>query len=129
MGLNHHKIKTTLTLTLVLGAIAPAAASARLELNPRPARSTPSQPAVQIVRVSAPGGFDWGDASIGAAGALGLSMVALGGRLVIAARRSRAPARVGSGARRNAVEHAAGDLSQGPDPKANHSLDQQEAVK
>jgi hypothetical protein len=32
-----------------------------------------------IVRVSAPGGFDWGDASI-APPALGLSMVALGSR-------------------------------------------------
>ena len=101
MGLNHHQIKTTLALALALGAIAPAAASARLELNPRPATTPSPQPAVQIVRVSAPGGFDWGDAGIGAAGALGLSMVALGGGLVIAARRSRAPARVGSGARRN----------------------------
>ena len=78
MGLNHRKIKTTLTLALALGAIVPAAASARLELNPRPARTTPSQPAVQIVRVSAPGGFDWGDAGIGAAGALGLSTLAIG---------------------------------------------------
>jgi hypothetical protein len=82
MALNHHHITTTLALAVALGAIAPAQASARLELNPRPARSTPaSQPAVQIVRVSAPGGFDWGDASIGAAGALGLSMVAIGGGL------------------------------------------------
>ena len=130
MALKHHQIKTTLALAVALGAIAPAPASARFELNPRPARSTPpSQPAVQIVRVSAPGGFDWGDASIGAAGALGLSMVALGGGLVIAARRSRAPARVGSGARRNALEQAAGDHSRGPDPKPNHSLDQQEALK
>jgi hypothetical protein len=129
MGLNHHQIKTTLALAVALGAIAPAQASARFELNPRPATSTPPQPAIQIVRVSTPSGFDWGDASIGAAGALGLSMVAIGGGLLIAARRSRAPARVGSGARRNAPEQAAGDLSQGPDPKANHSLDQQEAVK
>ena len=130
MGLNRHQIKTTLALAVALGAIAPAQASARFELNPRPARSTPSpQPAVEIVRVSDPGGFDWGDASIGAAGALGLSMVALGGGLLIAARRSRAPALVGSGAQRNALEQAAGDLSRGPDPKANHSLDQQEAVK
>ena len=129
MGLNHHQIKTTLALAVALGAIAPAPASARFELNPPPARTTPSQPAVQIVQVPAPGGFDWGDAGIGAAGALGLSMVALGGGLVIAARRSRAPARVGSGARRNALEHAAGDLSRGPDAKANHSLDKQEVVK
>lgn len=130
MALNHHQINTTLALAVALGAIAPAPASARFELNPRPARSTPSpRPAVQIVRVSAPGGFDWGDASIGAAGALGLSTLALGGGLVIAARQSRAPARGGSGARRDALEHAAGDLSRGPDPNANHSLDQQEAIK
>jgi hypothetical protein len=61
----------------VLGAIAPAAASARFELNPPQSGTTPSQPAVQIVRVSAPGGFDWGDAGIGAAGALGLSTLAI----------------------------------------------------
>ena len=128
MGLNRHQIKTTLALAVALGAIAPAQATARFELNPRPTTTSP-QPAVQIVRVSTPGGFDWGDASIGAAGALGLSMVALGGGLMIAARRTRAPARVGSGARRNAPERAAGDLSQDPDPKANHSLDEQEAVK
>jgi hypothetical protein len=129
MGLNHHQINMTLALAVALGAIAPAPASARFELNPRSATSTPSpQPALQIVRVSTPGGFDWGDASIGAAGALGLSMVAIGGGLVIAARRSRAP-RVGSETRRNALEQAAGDLSRGPDPKANHSLDQQEALK
>ena len=130
MGLNHHQINTTLALAVALGAIAPAQASARFELNPRPATSTPSpQPAVQIVRVSTPGGFDWGDASIGAAGALGLSMAAIGGGLVIAARRTRAPARVGSRAPRNTREQAAGDLSRGPDPTPNHSLDQQEAVK
>ena len=129
MGLNHHQITTTLALAVALGAIAPAQASARLELNPRPATSTRSPPpAVQIVRVSTHDGFDWGDASIGAAGALGLSMVAIGGGLVIAARRTRSPARVGSRARRNALEQAAGDLSRGPDPKPNHSLDQQEAV-
>ena len=96
MGPNDHKIKTTLALALALGAIIPATASARLELNPPQSGTTPSQPAVQIVRVPAPGGFDWGAAGIGAAGALGLSMVALGGGLVIAARRTRTPARVRS---------------------------------
>jgi hypothetical protein len=130
MGLNYHQINTTLALALALGTIAPAQASARLELNPRQATSTPShEPAVQIVRVSSPGGFDWGDASIGAAGALGLSMAAIGGGLVIAARRTRAPARDESRPRRNALEQAAGDLSRCPEPKPNHPLDQQEAVK
>ena len=34
MALNHHHITTTLALAVALGAIAPAQASARLELNP-----------------------------------------------------------------------------------------------
>jgi hypothetical protein len=101
MGLNHHKIKTALTLALVLGAIAPDAALARLDLNPTRARTTPSRPAVQIVRVSAPEAFDWGDAGIGAAGALGLSTLAIGSVLVIAARRHRTP-----GARSREPRHA-----------------------
>jgi hypothetical protein len=88
MSPHNHPIKTTLALTLALGAITPAAASARYELNPPPApASTSSQPAVQVVRVPAPGGFDWGDAGIGAAGGFGLSMLAIGGGLVIAKRR------------------------------------------
>jgi hypothetical protein len=52
-------------------------------------------PAV-IVRISsAKGGFDWGDAGIGAAGALGLSLVALAGGLAVSQRRAR---RTGSAA-------------------------------
>ena len=85
-------IKTTLALALALGAIAPAGALAKLDLTPTAATTTTSpQPAVQIVRVPAPGGFDWGDAGIGAAGGLGLSMLAIGGGLVIAQRRDRRP--------------------------------------
>jgi hypothetical protein len=92
MSPHNHPIKTTLALALALGAIAPTAASGRLELNPPAATTTPSpQPAVQIVRVPAPGGFDWGDASIGAAGGFGLSMLAIGGGLVVAQRRGRRP--------------------------------------
>jgi hypothetical protein len=91
---HHHPIKATLALALALGAIVPPAASARVDHNPPPAK-TPlsSQPAVQVVRVSAPGGFDWGDASIGAAGGFGLSVLAIGGGLVIAQRRGRRPSR------------------------------------
>lgn len=41
-----------------------------------------------IVRVSAPsGGFDWGDAGIGAAGGFALSMLGLGGALAVSQRR------------------------------------------
>lgn len=40
--------------------------------------------------VNAPsGGFDWGDAGIGAAGGLALSMLGLGGALVVSQRRTR----------------------------------------
>ena len=38
-------------------------------------------PGPQVVTVSAPGGFDWGDAAIGAAGGLGLALAAIGGTL------------------------------------------------
>jgi hypothetical protein len=34
-------------------------------------------------------GFDWGDAGIGAAGGLALSMVGLGGALAVSQRRTR----------------------------------------
>jgi hypothetical protein len=90
MSPHNHPLKTTLALTLALGAIAPTAASARYELNPPPTTTTTSsRPAVQVVRVPAPGGFDWGDAGIGAVGGFGLSMLGLGGGLVIAQRRGR----------------------------------------
>ena len=42
-----------------------------------------------IIRVTAPGGFAWGDAGIGAAGAIGLAMLALGLALVVSQRRTR----------------------------------------
>ncbi len=43
-----------------------------------------------VVRVTAPnGGFDWGDAGIGAAGAVGLLLVALGGALTVSRHRER----------------------------------------
>jgi hypothetical protein len=129
MGLNYHKIKTTLTLALVLGTLAPDAASARLDLNPTPARTTPSQPAVQIVRVSAPEAFDWGDAGIGAAGALGLSTLAIGSALVIAARRHRTPGTPDPANHATPHQLPAGDGSRGSRTKSKSASDQQEAVK
>jgi hypothetical protein len=126
---NHGPIKTALALALALGAIAPAAASARFDLNPPAASTTPSpQPAVQIVRVSAPGGFDWGDAGIGAAGALGLSMLAMGGGLVIAGKRRQTPGASDPGHSAKHHQEAAGDLGRGPDSGSKLALDQQEAV-
>jgi hypothetical protein len=40
-----------------------------------------------IVRVSSPHGFDWGDAGIGAAGGIGLSILVLAGPLTLSQRR------------------------------------------
>ena len=43
-----------------------------------------------VVRVQAPAnGFDWGDAGIGAAGGLALSLIALGGALAVSQHRNR----------------------------------------
>ncbi len=53
---------------------------------------TPARPR-QVVTASAARGFDWGDATMGAAGILGLSIVAVGGSLAIAGKRRHAIAR------------------------------------
>ena len=71
----NHRIRTAVAVALATGAFAPAGASAML---PRP-----DPPPPKPVRVSS--GFDWGDAGIGAAGALGLSMIA--GGIVLVSRR------------------------------------------
>ena len=42
-----------------------------------------------IIRVTTPPGFAWGDAGIGAAGAIGLAMLTLGLVLVVSQRRTR----------------------------------------
>ena len=106
MSSHKHAAKTALVLALALGAIAPAAASARFNLNPVGPSSPPAnvsakstegnapspRTTVQNVRVSAPGGFDWGDAGIGAAVALGLLMLAMAGRSAAVGRHRRPPA-------------------------------------
>jgi hypothetical protein len=95
MSPHNHPIKTTLALALALGTIAPSAASARFAPpdppgpGPNPPAAVSPAPAVQVVRVSAPGGFDWGDAGIGAAGGVALSMLGLGGALTVSQRRAR----------------------------------------
>jgi hypothetical protein len=49
-----------------------------------------NDPPPAVVQISSPdGGFAWGDAGIGAAGGFALSMIAIGGALVIAPRRTR----------------------------------------
>jgi hypothetical protein len=100
----HHRIKSLAVATaLALGTGAPPASAWVSNLNAQgsevPALSaagqTPSNPASAqptIVRVSAPNGFDWGDAGIGAAGAVAISMLGLGGALALSGRRTRRPA-------------------------------------
>ena len=93
------RITTSLAVTLALAAsAAPASASP----NHLPSAEPPvpayaghtSNPAVTtpptIVRLTAPNsGFDWGDAGIGAAGGFALSMIGLGGVLVVSGQRTR----------------------------------------
>jgi hypothetical protein len=87
MHLTNHPLRTALALTISIGAIAPAGASAL----PVRESNAPTQPAVQIVSSPAHNGFDWADAGIGAAGGVGVAMLATGGGLaLVKGRRSRA---------------------------------------
>lgn len=98
----HHRIISSAAVALALAAgAAPAAArysyvgaaeSPHIRAGTQPLGPVinPSAPPATIVRVSpGNGGFDWGDAGIGAAGGLALSMVALGGGLAVSQRRTR----------------------------------------
>jgi hypothetical protein len=83
---HNHPVKAAVALALACAAIVPAVASAR----PIPADPAwpANQPSVQVVEVSGHHGFEWGDAGIGAAAGLGLSMLAAGG-VVVAQRHFR----------------------------------------
>jgi hypothetical protein len=89
MSRENRPIKTALALALVAGAIAPAATSARELEAQSSGPATSAQDPVQIIRVTQHGGFDWSDAGIGAAGGLGLSLLAIGGGGVLTQRRGR----------------------------------------
>ena len=101
-----HRIATTIALALALGASAAPASALPTNINANgsevPAIPTSTHAAAQttdlsrpvgtpaaIVRVSAPNGFDWGDAGIGAAGGIAFAMVGLGGALLISQRPRR----------------------------------------
>ena len=86
--------RAAVALTAILGAVAPSAASAGSGASGSKGGYGPSPPpTIQIVRTSEHGGFEWGDAGIGAAGGVGLSMLLLGGSFVITGgqRRERVP--------------------------------------
>jgi hypothetical protein len=101
-----HRITTTLALALALGASAAPASALPTNINANgsevPAIPTTTHAAAQateptrpvgtpatIVRVSAPNGFDWGDAAIGAGGGIALSIIGLGGVLAVSQHRTR----------------------------------------
>jgi len=86
MSRNTRTFRAAVTAAVAVATIAPAAASARFDLNPYVPLPTPA-PAVPVVRES--GGFDWGDAGIGAAAGVGASILAVGGSLTTKSRRSR----------------------------------------
>jgi hypothetical protein len=89
--LPNHNIKKAVAVALTLGAITPAAASARPVGPDTNSFTATAPPPTQIVRVTTPSGFDWGDAGIGAAGGLALSMLGIGAALTITQRRPRHP--------------------------------------
>jgi hypothetical protein len=94
MTVSNRPIRKALALALAASAIAPAAGAARFELNPVPANPRPSgPPSARVVRISAPDGFDWGDAGIGAGAMAGLIGIGLGGTLDTKARRRRSRSR------------------------------------
>ena len=90
--LTTHQLKSAAALTLAVGAICAPAASAR-PVPPDPPQGTQTSTNVTpVVRViAANGGFDWGDAGIGAAGGFALSMLGLGGALAVSQRRGPRP--------------------------------------
>jgi hypothetical protein len=108
-----HRITTTAAAVLALAAVgtpaatagspdaavatatrsAPATVYSRQDKSiiPVSSRSTSADGASTeqaVVRIQTPpSGFDWGDAAIGAAGGLALSLIAVGGALVVSQRR------------------------------------------
>ena len=93
------RLFTTFVLALVISATVASAASARPNdaVGATPAISGPSnyvsyEPGSSATTESS-SGFDWGDAGIGAGAALAVTMIGLGGVLVLSARRNRRPRR------------------------------------
>jgi hypothetical protein len=73
---------------------APATLYSRQDKSTIPvsSRSTPADASTEqaVVRIQTPpSGFDWGDAAVGAAGGFALSLIAVGGALVVSQRRGR----------------------------------------
>lgn len=92
--------RTLSAAAIIAAASAPATASARYNLNPEPSaahhrvqtlaparQARPARPVPQAASASASGGFEWGDAGLGAAGILVLLGTGAGSAAVITRRR------------------------------------------
>jgi hypothetical protein len=87
MTLQHHSLVKPLALVLLTGAVAAPAASARIDTgvsSPQPTSATQLETSLpQTVTVVRSGGFDWGDAGIGAGAVVALAATGLGARLAV----------------------------------------------
>jgi hypothetical protein len=83
-------IKRLTTSLVIAGAVAAPAASALPASDP--INVSPDRPAVVQAPASASNGFDWGDAGIGAGGALVVALLAAGGVATLRHRGSMSPA-------------------------------------
>jgi hypothetical protein len=98
-----HRIITSIVVAIALAAGAATASARPFDLNangsyvlvPPAGTQTSSQspqastPATILHVTAGTSGFDWGDAGIGAAGGLAISIVGLGGGLAASQRRAR----------------------------------------
>lgn len=90
-----HKPLRALAVLGAVFALAAGDAAARPPTSYDPNGQATGKPST-IVRVVAPSnGFDWGDAAIGAAGGFALSMIGIGGVVVVSRRRTPPAAPVG----------------------------------
>jgi hypothetical protein len=89
--LHHQPLKRIATVSAALALATAAPATAR-PIDPHAPASIriPAPAAPTIVHLTAPsGGFDWGDAGIGVAGGVALSILGLGSALAVSGRRTR----------------------------------------
>jgi hypothetical protein len=87
---HHHRLALAIALTLALIVAAPASAKfARGLPSARAHHSVPAIAAAAGVGARSDG-FDWGDAGVGAGGALGLTVIVLGSLLAVTHTRRRA---------------------------------------
>lgn len=96
-----HRIATAILVSLGFAISATSAQAWQSNLTPNGSQVPAGSPSVTrqasitttpptVVRViSSDGGFDWGDAGIGAGAGFALSMIGVGGALVASQRRSR----------------------------------------